>query len=582
MHQGVRRIIRVWAALAAGLLPAFSRVGFADTADSSSTVRVRYAGGDTDFGTLVDGTKFFINKNYTLQQIPAEAVGLTFTRRPYNKSVAVAIDVPAGGVVVLLVDSNQNTVNADRCPELVKHLVDTGWTELGDAVYRIGHGNRYQSVLKKTFTDAIRFRLTGGAWTGIVVAAKDLELDDKKSGGPKKPNKNGDSPSADPVSTLHIDPTPATVAIPGPSTRPVQSQASINALEVYEREHGIMLGQTSEATLTLTGSTTPQLVSVRFVTKIGDQMSLARDEALRYIHLKYPNWYASKAEITFEDKYTAHDGGSIGTAIGTIVLSCIEGFEIDPKAAITGDISANGKVRAIGGVAAKIKGAIAGKMTLVAIPLDNADQLTDAVVYGGPGAVTDIQVMGIATLTDAVATVRADRSPQLNQAISLFAAVQSQLKIRPADVKTKNVQLELQQVLALAPNHLSARELLAFSQGTQPKTLSATASRYYTFLSAGSMVDVLSERAESAGTHSVPSSVVRTGLINLHKLRPLADVNVRPLIDAWCDFISSWNELQENITSAQAVEDRRQALLDEMQKEDTDADMMQKMLKEGM
>jgi len=39
-----------------------------------------------------------------------------------------------------------------------------------------------------------------------------------------------------------------------------------------------------------------------------------------------PREYISKAEITFEDKYVAHDGGSIGAAIGAIILSCIEGF----------------------------------------------------------------------------------------------------------------------------------------------------------------------------------------------------------------------------------------------------------------
>ena len=42
-------------------------------------------------------------------------------------------------------------------------------------------------------------------------------------------------------------------------------------------------------------------------------MRLARDEALRYIRLTYPNWYADAAEISFEDKYVNHDGGSIGT-----------------------------------------------------------------------------------------------------------------------------------------------------------------------------------------------------------------------------------------------------------------------------
>ena len=89
--------------------------------------------------------------------------------------------------------------------------------------------------------------------------------------------------------------------------------------------------------------------------------------------LSYPNWYVGQAEITFEDKHIAQDGGSIGTAIGTMILSCVQGFTIDPSVAITGDIGANGKTRNIGGVSAKIKGATASKCAVVAIPEDNLD-----------------------------------------------------------------------------------------------------------------------------------------------------------------------------------------------------------------
>ena len=124
--------------------------------------------------------------------------------------------------------------------------------------------------------------------------------------------------------------------------------------------------------------------------------------------------------------------------------------------------------------------------------------------------------------------------------------------------------------------------LLSIAQGKQPKTLSATASQYYTFLSVGSMLDVLKQRSESSEAHSVPSSVVRTGLANLRKLRPLSDASVRPLIDAWSRFIGAWNELQEGIGSSQTVEEQRQSLLDEMAREHADADLMQKQLKEGI
>lgn len=95
-------------------------------------------------------------------------------------------------------------------------------------------------------------------------------------------------------------------------------------------------------------------------------------------------------------------------------------------------------------------------------------------------------------------------------------------------------------------------------------------------------MDALIERADSQAAKSVPSSVVRNGLASLRKLRPLADPSVRPLIDAWVRFIAAWNELQEGQDSPKEVEERRQSLLDEMAKENADADLMQKMLKEGI
>jgi len=555
------------------------RTGLADDADDSATVRVMYASGPTTIAVLSETVAYFTNRKYLLGQIPPEIQGLKFTRRACRQASDVMIDAPSGVPIYLLVDTDTDGgqhATEKAVQQINKSLAASGWKKLGDLGI-VGRKNAWFAIYGQTFADARRFTLTGG-FSGVVVAAKSLVLDAGDGNGGSKPDETAE---ASPASTLHIDSIPDTTPIPGPSTRPAQPQATVDALEVYEMDNGMMLGQTSEATLTLTASATPKPVTVRFVTKVGNQMTLARDEALRYIHLKYPNWYVSKAEITFEDKYVAHDGGSIGAAIGTVILSCIQGFNIDPNVAITGDISANGKVRAIGGVSAKIKGAIASKCTLVAIPAQNIDQLTDAVIYNGPGIISDIQVIGIANLDDAVATLRTDRDAKLTEAIALFAQAQKSLK-NSSSLSGKDVRSTLQQVLTLAPQHLSAQLLLAMAQGKAPATLSAAASEYYTFESVGSMVDALKERSGSKAAQSVPSSVVRTGLAKLRELRPLADPTMRPLIDAWVRFIAAWNQMQEGLDSPKEVEQQRQLLLDEMAKENADADLMQKMLKEGI
>jgi hypothetical protein len=96
------------------------------------------------------------------------------------------------------------------------------------------------------------------------------------------------------------------------------------------------------------------------------------------------------------------------------------------------------------------------------------------------------------------------------------------------------------------------------------------------------MLDVLQQRDASRDRNKVPSGVIRSGIADLRKLRPLADPKVRPLVDAWLKFIGAWNDLQQGEGSAQTLEAQRQSLLDEMAREQADPQSMQKMLKDGM
>jgi hypothetical protein len=265
-----------------------------------------------------------------------------------------------------------------------------------------------------------------------------------------------------------------------------------------------------------------------------------------------------------------------------MILSVIQGFAIDPNVAITGDISANGKVRAIGGVSAKIRGATESKCTIVAVPMDNYGQLVDMVTYSGPATVTDVQIIGITDLADAVATVRTDRSDKLAKAVAMFAEVQTAIRKDPAYLKRNEAKLKLAAVLDLAPQHLSAKLLLGIVKGEQPKTLSATASQYYTFLAVRSMMSVLVGREFSDDPHPIASEAVKAGLDALKKLRPLADVHVQPLIDAWSNFVVAMDGQQRGTVTKENLAKARQALRDEMAKLQDDPELMQKMLKEGM
>ncbi len=71
------------------------------------------------------------------------------------------------------------------------------------------------------------------------------------------------------------------------------------------------------------------------------------------------------------------DGPSAGTAIFTALYSAATDYPVSSKIAMTGEISICGKVRAVGGVAEKISGAIAAGAEKIIVPLENRQESFD-------------------------------------------------------------------------------------------------------------------------------------------------------------------------------------------------------------
>jgi hypothetical protein len=368
----------------------------------------------------------------------------------------------------------------------------------------------------------------------------------------------------------------------GPVTHLAKTQQSIKALYVMEQDSGGMLGIASDLILTATpGEAEGDTIPVSFGTPVGSEMHMVLDDVLRSINHKYQHLDASQFEFTFEDKYTGHDGGSIGAAIGTLILSLIEGFDIDPQLAITGDISADGKVHAIGGVTAKLRGAKAAGCTLVAIPKENFEQLADTLVYSGVQSISDPQVIGISSLDEASATARVDRDSNLKQAIDLFAEVQQGLQASPTYLQGTEAQAKLQHVLELAPQDFSAKLLLEVAQNKQRRRLTAGASEYYAFVALNSVLPALDEE-KLVGPAQVMPAAMSQGLAALRKLRPIADLRIQPLIDACSELIKARSDFDLGNGSADLLKEKYRAFVEELSKLQADTTLMEKMLHEGV
>lgn len=68
------------------------------------------------------------------------------------------------------------------------------------------------------------------------------------------------------------------------------------------------------------------------------------------------------------------DGPSAGAAIAVSVFSAITGKVVCPGIAMTGEISINGSIRAVGGIKAKILAAKRAGATMVIVPMENMDE----------------------------------------------------------------------------------------------------------------------------------------------------------------------------------------------------------------
>lgn len=87
------------------------------------------------------------------------------------------------------------------------------------------------------------------------------------------------------------------------------------------------------------------------------------------------------------------DGPSAGVAMMLAAVSAITGRPVDGTAAVTGEITVQGRVKAVGGVPSKVEAAKLAGLSRVYIPEENAPEARH---------ITGIEVIGVATLEEAV------------------------------------------------------------------------------------------------------------------------------------------------------------------------------------
>ncbi|MGE9266862.1 MAG: S16 family serine protease [Verrucomicrobiales bacterium] len=258
---------------------------------------------------------------------------------------------------------------------------------------------------------------------------------------------------------------------------PALRQAQIKGLLVVELANGEHAGVASQMNATVVPSH-EQRFEIAFNQNVGELMEMATDEVLKFIHVRYPDKLPAdkRIELAFSDKYSPKDGPSAAVVSALLCDSVLSGRKIDPGFAATGDMTATGEVRPVGGVPSKISGAVKKNCTIIGVPEANANSITDSYLLDGIKALYAIQIFTLKDFDQARDLSGLERSPELAQALTEFAAVQEVLARSEKYVFNAKVLEKLRNVVKLAPNHHSARLLYLHGTRQAPRILSLAGS----------------------------------------------------------------------------------------------------------
>lgn len=324
-----------------------------------------------------------------------------------------------------------------------------------------------------------------------------------------------------------------------PGTTPRVSE--IRGLVVMQAGDGAYHGKAIDIIAT-TWQTTAKGLTIIPLGTMGREMRISLEEAKRLLSIRHPELSGRTVQISFGDKYSPMDGGSAGTAFSILLLSAAGDFQIDPAAALTGDITVDGKIRTVGEVPAKVHGAALDKCAIVSIPVSNVSDMDDAILLQGPSAMWETQIFSADTLDAAIANVRKDHPAKMAAAMKLFDELRPTYETKPPSSLSEPAARErLQRIIELAPNHVSAINLLRLAQGNGPTHLTTIGSVERGLIAIGVPCQMsLFMQAYDPSLATAPT--ITSEQEALAKVRKIADPATEPFLKALDQFLTAYRQ----------------------------------------
>ncbi|MCA8977554.1 MAG: hypothetical protein KDC98_22715, partial [Planctomycetes bacterium] len=261
----------------------------------------------------------------------------------------------------------------------------------------------------------------------------------------------------------------AQVATPGQAAgRSVRSIIGLAVMEVQGSKQG------SGERILLAHCDGDDPVAVELLGDTGKDMQKGLHETIRCWEQHRRPGFAEQGtlQLSFEDKTHPVDGMSAGAAFAVLLHSFSDRFDIDPEFCMTGDLSVEGRILDVGCVYEKLGGGALFSCTRAAVPVAAAAELVDGVILNGPELLASIEVYGVETLPEVIGVARSNRTRAGVQATAAFATLRDLVedKLRSgAAAPSARIRSTTAKILAAFPNHLSAKIVGQWNDGSLPK-----------------------------------------------------------------------------------------------------------------
>jgi hypothetical protein len=535
-------------------------VGWGD--QPAESVKASFSSGETTVEPIKTGMKWFINRTYRLRDLPDELNGMQVTRRNGKSGGDLTLDVPGGMTVYLIIDSDKGGNAAeDGLADLHQFLVESQWARLPEeAEFGPPAKNFFLTIYKKTFSKPAHVELHSAGFNGISVVASTL--------------------TARGVATTQPDETSA-ILFGGQGTlvHVASTQASVHFLAVSRPASGKMSAAVLDYSVTATVADHDGPSYFRFSPPASSDEHAALDGALRALGQRYSNFDAVSFDFSLHPQLRGDADPAIGLPSMVLLRSIVEGFAIDQGVAVAGNVEVDGKVGGPGAVGVRLKAAVSDKKCqLVLLPEENYEELLDFKIYNGLHSVLGPGVVGFSNDDEAVDWARTDRREQLSRAMEICGSVCRRISDSNGAIGSDEVIGELHEVLELAPSHLTARLLLALAQNKARQRLSIAASEYYILSGAGDFVGDFFAADATAATQPSGHNTDDDELRLLRKVRPITDLKIQLLVDAWSEFIQMQVAFNRGRASFDLYRAKRQALHAAMEKQKIDHAAAEKIL----